>query len=117
MKTLSDKLREVIRDSGMSQEEIANAIGISAGILSRFMREERSMNLVTAAHSLGFAASWLTEWYAYDRKVLDGLGLGANEKIAYTYGLKRLGSQNTSLPPGCSIARIDESASPMWWYR
>lgn len=47
MKTLSDKLREVIRDSGMSQEEIANAIGISAGILSRFMRAERSMNLAT----------------------------------------------------------------------
>lgn len=48
MKTLSDKMREVIRDSGMSQDEIANAIGISAGILSRFMRAERSMNLATA---------------------------------------------------------------------
>jgi nitroreductase len=41
-----------------------------------------AMNLVTAAHSLGFAASWLTEWYAYDRAVLDALGLAANEKIA-----------------------------------
>jgi len=40
-----------------------------------------AMNLVTAAHSLGFAASWLTEWYAYDRTVLDALGLAANEKI------------------------------------
>src|SRR5947208_7977551 len=40
-----------------------------------------AMNLVTAAHSLGFAASWLTEWYAYDRAVLDALGLAANEKI------------------------------------
>ncbi len=48
MKTLSDTLREAIRDSGMSQDEIANAIGISAGILSRFMRAERSMNLATA---------------------------------------------------------------------
>ena len=26
-----------------------------------------AMNLVTAAHALGFAASWITEWYAYDR--------------------------------------------------
>jgi nitroreductase len=41
-----------------------------------------AMNLVIAANALGFAASWLTEWYAYDRKVLDALGLGANEKIA-----------------------------------
>src|SRR3954447_14744714 len=41
-----------------------------------------AMNLVTAAHSLGFAASWLTEWYAYDRAVLDALGLAPNEKIA-----------------------------------
>jgi nitroreductase len=41
-----------------------------------------TMNLVTAAHALGFAATWITEWYAYDRRVLDALGLGANEKIA-----------------------------------
>ena len=41
-----------------------------------------AMNLVTAAHALGFAANWITEWYAYDRRVLDALGLGANERIA-----------------------------------
>ena len=41
-----------------------------------------AMNLVTAAHALGFAANWITEWYAYDRRVLDALGLAANEKIA-----------------------------------
>jgi len=41
-----------------------------------------AMNLVTAAHALGFAATWITEWYSYDRRVLDALGLGANEKIA-----------------------------------
>lgn len=41
-----------------------------------------AMNLVVAAHALGFAASWITEWYAYDRAVLDALGLQANEKIA-----------------------------------
>ena len=39
-------------------------------------------SLVFAAHALGFAANWLTEWYAYDRRVLDGLGLAPNEKIA-----------------------------------
>jgi nitroreductase len=41
-----------------------------------------AMSLVFAAHSLGYAASWLTEWYAYDRRVLDALGLKPNEKIA-----------------------------------
>jgi nitroreductase len=41
-----------------------------------------AMNLVTAAHAMGFAASWITEWYAYDRAVLDKLGLGDNERIA-----------------------------------
>ncbi len=40
------------------------------------------MNLVVAANALGFAASWLTQWYAYDRRVLDALGLAADEKIA-----------------------------------
>jgi nitroreductase len=41
-----------------------------------------AMNLVTAAHALGFAATWITEWYAYDRRVLDALGVAASEKIA-----------------------------------
>jgi len=40
-----------------------------------------AMNLVTAAHALGYAANWITEWYAYDRRVLDALGLGPTEKI------------------------------------
>jgi nitroreductase len=39
-------------------------------------------SLVFAAHAMGFAASWLTEWYAYDRRVLDGLGLAPNERVA-----------------------------------
>jgi nitroreductase len=41
-----------------------------------------AMNLVLAAHALGFGASWITEWYAYDRGVLDALGLAPHEKIA-----------------------------------
>ncbi len=41
-----------------------------------------AMSLVFAAHALGFAANWITEWYAYDRTVLDALGLAPQEKIA-----------------------------------
>jgi nitroreductase len=40
------------------------------------------MNLVNAANALGFATSWVTEWIAYDRRVLDALGLDAHERIA-----------------------------------
>ena len=41
-----------------------------------------AMSLVLAAHAMGYAASWITEWYAYDRRVLDALGLAANERVA-----------------------------------
>jgi len=41
-----------------------------------------AMSLVIAAHALGFAATWITEWYAYDRGVLEALGLAPHEKIA-----------------------------------
>jgi nitroreductase len=41
-----------------------------------------AMNLVLAAHALGYGASWMTEWYAYDRGVLEAFGLAANERIA-----------------------------------
>lgn len=40
-----------------------------------------AMNLVTAAHAFGFSANWLTEWYAYDRRALDALGLAPHERI------------------------------------
>jgi nitroreductase len=40
-----------------------------------------AMNLLAAAHALGYGASWMTEWYAYDRAVLDDLGLEASERI------------------------------------
>jgi len=40
------------------------------------------MNLIVAANALGYASVWLTEWYAYDRAVLDRLGIAPHEKIA-----------------------------------
>ncbi len=41
-----------------------------------------TMNLVIAAHAMGYVASWITEWYAYDRRVLDRLGVAPNERVA-----------------------------------
>ncbi len=40
------------------------------------------MNMEVAALAMGFAACWLTQWYSYDRRVLEQLGLSAEEKIA-----------------------------------
>lgn len=40
------------------------------------------MNLTVAATALGYGVSWITEWYAYDRRVLDALGVRPDEKIA-----------------------------------
>jgi nitroreductase len=41
-----------------------------------------AMNIVHAAHALGFVANWLTGWLAFDRDVLEGIGLKADEKLA-----------------------------------
>jgi nitroreductase len=47
------------------------------------------MNIVTAATALGYGACWLTGWFAFDRDVLDGLGLKPDEKLA---GLVHIGT-------------------------
>jgi len=41
-----------------------------------------AMSLLFAVHALGYGASWITEWYAYDRRVLDALGVGTHERLA-----------------------------------
>ncbi len=40
------------------------------------------MNLLNGATALGYGASWLTGWAAFDRRVLDALGLAPDERIA-----------------------------------
>ena len=39
-------------------------------------------NLIVAANALGFGTAWLTEWFAYDRRVLDAFGLSPDEAVA-----------------------------------
>lgn len=39
-------------------------------------------NLLIGASAMGFAAQWLTEWYAYDDVTTQALGLGENERVA-----------------------------------
>lgn len=50
-------------------------------------------NLLIAACAAGYAAQWLTEWYAYDARVLEALGLGPHERIA---GFIYIGTAPTS---------------------
>jgi nitroreductase len=40
------------------------------------------MNLLNAATALGYGAVWLSGWAAFDRRVLDVLGLAPSERIA-----------------------------------
>ena len=40
------------------------------------------MSFVVAANAMGFATSWLTEWIAFDRRVLDALGVAPDETVA-----------------------------------
>lgn len=40
------------------------------------------MALVLAANALGFSTNWITEWYAFDRRVLSALHLAEDENIA-----------------------------------
>jgi nitroreductase len=65
-----------------------------------------AMNLVLAAHALGYGANWITGWYAYDRGVLDALGLAPHERIA---GFIHIGTpsgpaQDRTRPPLSEIA-------------
>ena len=53
-----------------------------------------SMNLVVAANALGFATAWLTEWYSYDARVAEALGLAPHEKFA---GFVHIGRPTTAV--------------------
>jgi len=43
-------------------------------------------NILIGASAMGFAAQWITEWYAFDQNVKDTLGLKSSERVAgYIY--------------------------------
>ncbi len=48
-------------------------------------------NLILAATAMGFRANWITEWIAFDRRVLELLGLAPDERIA---GYVHIGSSD-----------------------
>ncbi len=40
------------------------------------------MNILIAAQAMGFGASWLTNWFSFDRDVLTAFGLSESERMA-----------------------------------
>ncbi|NNU15041.1 nitroreductase [Parvularcula sp. ZS-1/3] len=68
-----------------------------------------AQNLVIAAGAAGFAAQWLTEWYAYDEGVLEAAGLKGDERLA---GWVYLG---TPADAPKERARMDASALTERW--
>ena len=57
-----------------------------------------AMNIVTAATALGYGACWLTGWFAFDRDVLDGLGLKPEEKLAGFIHIGNVSKPNEDRP-------------------
>ncbi len=39
-------------------------------------------NMLVAATALGYASTWITEWYSYNAGAAQALGLGENERVA-----------------------------------
>ena len=40
------------------------------------------MNMIVAARAIGFSATWLTEWMAYDGRFRAAIGLADHERVA-----------------------------------
>ena len=57
-----------------------------------------AMNIVTAANALGYGTNWLTGWFSFDRDVMDGLGLGPEERIAGFIHIGRVESKPDDRP-------------------
>jgi len=66
------------------------------------------MNLEHAANALGFAASWITDWYSYDPDALTLLGVRAGERVA---GFIHIG---TLTEPPLERPRPDVAALTTW---
>ncbi len=67
------------------------------------------MSLVNAAQAMGYGANWITDWYAYDERVRQVLGLEAEERVA---GFVYLGTAGEA---PLERVRPDVTALTQWW--
>lgn len=84
----ADEDRVNIERTRLSRAPVVIAVISKAGAHAKIPEWEQLMSgaaastlLVLAAHALGYAATWLTEWYAYDPRTRAALGLAENERI------------------------------------
>ncbi len=83
-----DKRVQVERDR-LSRAPLVIAVVSRAGPHVKIPQWEQTlsagaslMTMTIAANAMGYGTAWLTEWFAYDRRVLDALGLAPEERIA-----------------------------------
>ena len=63
-----------------------------------------AFNLLHGAHALGFAASWVTRWYAFDAEAASMLGARAGERFV---GFVHIGTPSTTIEDRPSPALAD----------
>ena len=68
-----------------------------------------AITLLNGAQAMGYGANWITDWYAFDDRIADLLGLVAGERVA---GFIYLGS--VAEPP-LERVRPNVSALTQWW--
>lgn len=84
----ADADRVAIERARLSRAPVVVAVVSTAGPHAKIPEWEQTLSgaaactlLVLAAHAHGYAATWLTEWHAYDPRVRAALGLSDNERI------------------------------------
>ncbi len=65
------------------------------------------MNLEHAANALGYAASWITDWYSYDPQAIELLGLVAGEQVAGFIHIGTLAEPALERPRADLAAKVD----------
>src|SRR5690606_32302289 len=65
------------------------------------------MNLEHAANALGYAASWITDWYSYDPQAVELLGLIKGEQVAGFIHVGTLAEPALERPRPDMAAKVD----------
>ena len=83
---------DAIEEQVEIEQERPTRAPVAIAVVSHVQREQNSggsrffvgaaARLLIAAQSMGYAAQWLTEWYAYDASVKQAIGAGPEGEIA-----------------------------------
>lgn len=65
------------------------------------------MNLGHAANAMGYATSWITDWYSYDPQALELLGVAEGEQVAGFVHIGALAEPPLERPRPVMAAKVD----------